>query len=100
MSLPFQLALWPGIQKMLRGGSGVSLELGSWKAPRFYIYQSGEVPGGPKELLYIKESAWGPAAAQVGAPPVFLGKYLELQATTSNPTPLKGKKTIELGAGR
>ncbi|CDJ31659.1 uncharacterized protein EMH_0040130 [Eimeria mitis] len=84
---------------MLRRGSGVPLNLGSWQAPRFYVYEAGEVPGVPKDLLYIKESAWGPAAAQVGPAPVFLGKHLELQATQANKTPLRGRKTIELGAG-
>ncbi|KAL8434310.1 hypothetical protein ACSSS7_003254 [Eimeria intestinalis] len=80
-------------------GPSVRLALGSWQAPRFYVYQAGEVPGARKELLYIKESAWGPAAAQVGPAPVFLAKYLELQASPSNTTPLKERKTIELGAG-
>ncbi|CDI86555.1 hypothetical protein, conserved [Eimeria praecox] len=80
-------------------GSGVPLSLGSWQAPRFYVYEAGEVPGVPKDLLYIKESAWGPAAAQVGPAPVFLGKHLELQATPTNQTPLRGRKTIEIGAG-
>ncbi|CDI83494.1 hypothetical protein EAH_00039540 [Eimeria acervulina] len=84
---------------MLRRGSGVPLALGTWQAPRFYVYEAGEVPGVPKDLLYIKESAWGPAAAQVGPAPVFLGKHLELQATQTNKTPLRGRKTIELGAG-
>lgn len=83
----------------MRRGSGVPLALGSWQAPKFYVYQAGEVAGAPKELLYIKESAWGPAAVQVGPAPVFLGKYLELQANPSNTAPLKGRKTIELGAG-
>lgn len=84
---------------MLRRGSGVPLDLGSWQAPRFYIYEAGEVTGVPKDLLCIKECAWGPAAAQVGPAPVFLGKHLELQATRANRTPLRGRKTIELGAG-
>ena len=84
---------------MLRRGSGVPLALGTWQAPRFYVYEAGEVPGVPKDLLYIKESAWGPAAVQVGPAPVFLGKHLELQATQTNKTPLRGRKTIELGAG-
>lgn len=84
---------------MLRRGSGVPLDLGSWQAPRFYIYEAGEVTGVPKDLLCIKECAWGPAAAQVGPAPVFLGKHLELQATQANRTPLRGRKTIELGAG-
>ncbi|KAL8452383.1 hypothetical protein Emed_001388 [Eimeria media] len=82
-----------------KSGSSVRLSLGSWQAPRFYVYQAGEVPGTRRELLYVKESTWGPAAAQVGPAPVFLSKYLELQASPANATPLKGRKTIELGAG-
>lgn len=85
--------------KMLRRGSGGLLSLGSWQAPRFYVYEAGELTGAPKALLYIKESAWGPSATQVGPAPVFLGKYLELQATQANQFPLRGRKTIELGSG-
>lgn len=84
----------------MRRGPQFSLALGSWQAPRFYVYQAGEMPGIRKELLYIKEPVWGPAAVQVGPAPVFFAKFLELQANSTNTAPLSGRRSIEVGAGK